>query len=84
LLSIQPVKVNQYLLRLDSGERVTFLGTYDLNRKIRPEHRGHAFMIHYEGEDNTVATQGSPLRRFKVLVSKERELALKPDDDIPF
>ena len=95
LLSIQPVRVKdkeaiQYLLRLDSGERVTFLGTYDLNRKIHAEHKGHAIMVRYGGEDKTVATQGSPLRRFKVFVSKERELAVKDDplritdEDIPF
>lgn len=95
LLAIQRVTVKekptiQYLLKLDDGSLATFLATYDLLRKIRPEHMGHALLVRYEGEDHEVKTQGSPLRRFKVMVSNDRELAVKgdplqiTDEDIPF
>lgn len=63
----------QYTLRDERGNRVTFLATYDLQRKIQPLHVGHWLTITYEGEDHSIQTQGSPLRKFKVLVSKEKE-----------
>lgn len=63
----------QYILQLENGDRSTFLGTYDLTRKIQPSHIGHFMTITYEGEDPTVQTQGSPLRKFKVQVSREKE-----------
>jgi hypothetical protein len=63
----------QYTLRLENGERVTFLATYDLQRKIEPAHIGHWMTVTYEGEDHAIKTQGSPLRKFRVQVSKEKE-----------
>jgi hypothetical protein len=95
LLAIQKVTVKdkstvQFLLKTDDGALATFLATYDLLRKIRREHIGYAIIVKYEGEDREVKTQGLPLRRFKVLVSRDRELAVKSDslqitdEDIPF
>jgi hypothetical protein len=63
----------QYTLQDDEGRRFTFLATYDLQRKIQAVHSGHWMTITYEGEDPTVQTQGSPLRKFTVQVSKEKE-----------
>jgi hypothetical protein len=63
----------QYMLQDDFGLRFTFLATYDLLRKIQPAHAGHWMTITYEGEDHTIETQGSPLRKFKVQVSKDKE-----------
>ena len=63
----------QYLLQDESGRRFTFLGTYDLTKKIQPIHVGHWMTVTYEGEDNSIQTQGSPMRKFKVLVAKEKE-----------
>jgi hypothetical protein len=63
----------QYMLQDESGLRFTFLATYDLQRKIQAAHAGHWMTITYEGEDSTVETQGSPLRKFKVQVSKDKE-----------
>jgi hypothetical protein len=63
----------QYIVQHENGDRSTFLGTYDLTRKIQLAHVGHWMTITYEGEDPSVQTQGSPLRKFKVLVSKEKE-----------
>jgi hypothetical protein len=63
----------QYTLQDDFGKRFTFLATYDLQRKIQAAHAGHWMDITYEGEDSSVQTQGSPLRKFKVLVSRDKE-----------
>jgi hypothetical protein len=63
----------QYILQDEEKQRFTFLGTYDLTRKIQPSHIGHWMTITYEGEDATVQTQGSPLRKFRVQVSKDKE-----------
>ena len=77
-LGDQPVNVKgketmQYTIEDERKQRFTFLATYDLMQKIRPEHIGHWMTIIYEGEDNSIQTQGSPMRRFKVGVSKEKE-----------
>lgn len=63
----------QYTVQEENQRRFTFLATYDLQRKIHPAHIGHWMTITYEGEDHTIETQGSPLRKFKVQVSKEKE-----------
>jgi len=63
----------QYTVQDENRRRFTFLATYDLQRKIQPAHIGHWMTIIYEGEDSTVETQGSPLRKFRVQVSKEKE-----------
>lgn len=63
----------QYTLQDENRRRFTFLATYDLQRKIQAAHAGHWMTITYEGEDREVQTQGSPLRKFKVQVSKEKE-----------
>ena len=63
----------QYVMQHEDGDRSQFLGTYDLTRKIQPAHIGYFMTITYEGEDSTVQTQGSPLRKFRVQVSKEKE-----------
>lgn len=93
LLGIERVNVNdkptlQYVMRLDENRKlITFLATYDLQRKIRKEHIGHGLMVKYEGEDSSVQTQGNKLRRFKVFVSRQKELVNNleiTDEDIPF
>src|ERR1017187_6938923 len=63
----------QYTVQDDDRRRWTFLATYDLQRKIQPAHIGHWMTITYEGEDHSIETQGSPLRKFRVQVSKEKE-----------
>lgn len=78
LIAIDQVTVKgkptqQYTLRDEDGLRWTFLATYDLQRKIESGHVGYFLVITYEGEDRTVETQGSPLRKFKVQVSREKE-----------
>jgi hypothetical protein len=57
LLSIDKVTVKgkpvtQYLLRLeDSEKRVQLLATYDLDRKLQPQHKGLFVEITYIGEN---------------------------------
>lgn len=63
----------QYLFEGDGKRRFTFLGTADLNKKIHPGHIGHWMDITYEGEDTAIKTQGSPMRKFKVQVSADKE-----------
>jgi hypothetical protein len=100
LVGISKVEVKgkttlQYNVIDDDGKKWTFLATYDLARKLGREHIGHYIYVRYEGEDKEVKTQGSPLRRFKVCVSKENERAAAKgsgnngdlqitDEDIPF
>lgn len=84
LLNIEPTTVKQqsgqpsstleYMLQLDNGDRVTFLGTNDLNKKIQPAHIGHYLGIRYESDDSSFVKPGqSPAKVFKVLVSREKE-----------
>lgn len=96
LLSIQNVTVKgkttrQYTLRDDEGKVWTFLATYDIAQKLTEQHIGHFVFVRYEGEDNNVQTQGNKLRRFKVFVSRAREVTAPrgndlhiTDEDIPF
>lgn len=63
----------QYIIVTEEGQSYKLLATYDLTQKIGPEHVGHYVDIRYEGEDRSVRTQGNPLRKFRVQVSKEKE-----------
>jgi hypothetical protein len=72
-VTIKDKPTMQYLFEDDGKRRFTFLGTADLNKKIHPGHIGYWMDITYEGEDPSIKTQGSPMRRFKVQVSQEKE-----------
>lgn len=76
LVSIDKVKlksgdiVSSYELRdLESGKYVRFLGSYDLNKKLRPTDVGYYVEVRYEGEDKSISRNGNALKRFKVRVS---------------
>lgn len=85
LISIEPRQVTdkktreqkealEYMLANANGERITFLGMNDLNKKIVSGHIGHMMNIRYERDDSSFVKQGqSPAKIFKVLVSKEKE-----------
>lgn len=79
LISIEPVTVKgkpavEYMLRDEKGERLTFLGTNDLDKKLQPGHIGHWLDIRYERDDASFQKPGqNAMRLFKVLVSKEKE-----------
>jgi hypothetical protein len=85
LLSIEPRQVTdkktgeqkeaiEYMLGNAKGERITFLGMNDLNKKIVPGHIGHFLQIRYERDDSSFTKPGqSPAKLFKVLVAKDKE-----------
>jgi hypothetical protein len=79
----------QYMLQDLDGRRFTFLATYDLSRKIQLAHVGHWMYVMYEGEDLEIKTQGSPMRKFRVAVDRNKEpgfgnVSPITDEDIPF
>jgi len=73
IVTVKGKETTQYMIEDEEGHRFTFLATWDLLRKIRPAHVGHFMWISYEGEDSSVETQGSPLKKFRVQVSREKE-----------
>jgi hypothetical protein len=86
----------RYTVRLDDGSEVSFIGTNQLNRKLRAEDAGHAVEIICEGEDQNVKRGDNCMKLFKVKVSKKpmRGVSLPvrlpgepveiTDEDIPF
>ena len=72
LISIDPKEVNgklvkEYMFVLENGDRVTCLGTNDLNKKIEPKHLGHWMKIRYETDDSSFQKSGqSAMKVFKV------------------
>jgi len=79
LISIEPTTVKdkqaiEYLFVDEKGDRLTCLGTADLNKKIHPGHVGHWMTIRYETDDNSFQKAGqSAMKIFKVQVSKDKE-----------
>jgi hypothetical protein len=83
LINLEPVTVKnesgasqtiEYTLRMENGERLTFLGTNDLNKKIQPEYIGYWHEIRYERDDNSFQKPGqSAAKIFKVTVAEEKE-----------
>jgi hypothetical protein len=51
----------------EDGRIVGFLGTVDLNKKIRPSDVGKVLEIRYEGNDPQADPGKNPIKRFKVL-----------------
>jgi hypothetical protein len=73
-VQVKEKEATQYTLENpETGKRVTFLATYDLERKIRQADLGHFVTVIYDGEDTSIKTQGSPMKKFRVQVSKEKE-----------
>ena len=79
LISIEPVTVKdkpamEYMFVQENGQRVTCLGTNDLNKKIQPAHIGYMMDIRYERDDTSFQKAGqSAMKIFKVLVSEQKE-----------
>ena len=72
-VEVKGKETTQYMIQDEAGRRFTFLQTYDMARKIQPNHLGHWLELYYEGEDHSIATQGSPIKKFRVQVSKDKE-----------
>lgn len=93
LISIEVAQVNgksaaRYTVEdLDSGERTCFLGTAQINSKLRKSDVGHAIEVRCEGTDKSVIKNGNAMKLFRVKVSKEKvsdDSLLITDADIPF
>lgn len=80
-VNVREKEATQYTIRMEDGKMSTFLGTYEIDRAFKlwsADHAGvlptgHWINVRYEGEDRSVKTQGNPLRKFRVQVSKEKE-----------
>jgi hypothetical protein len=79
LIRIEPTVIKgkdaiEYMLEGENRQRMTCLGTADLNKKINPGHIGHWLEIRYATDDSSFQKEGqSPMRVFEVKASKERE-----------
>jgi hypothetical protein len=99
LMSIDRVTVGgkpavRYVVMVDAGDYVSFIGTHQLNTKLRPTDQGHRIEIRCIGEDTMVKRGDNCMKVFEVRVSVESALKVAPtapadptqitDDDIPF
>jgi hypothetical protein len=70
LIEIDKKRVVRYVVQdLESGELSAFLGTYQINAKLRRDDVGRVIDVRYEGTDPNIAKNGNPMRRFKIMVS---------------
>jgi hypothetical protein len=77
LIAIEKVMVNQkpaarYTVRLADNSEVSFIGTNQINRKLRIGDEGHRVQIICTGEDTNVKKGDNCMKLFKVRVSKNR------------
>jgi len=78
LLEIETTEINgkptlKYVVRDEEEDRLfSFLGTVDLNKKIRPSDVGLILEIRYGGKDAAVGPGKNPMKRFKVFVEKSK------------
>ncbi len=96
LVSIERIKVNdkpasRYTVEdLDTKELCAFLGTFQIDAKLRPVDVGHVIEVRCEGTDSNVGRNGNSMKLFKVLVSDRTAPGWAYDgtpitnDDIPF
>jgi hypothetical protein len=77
----------RYTVKQDDGTFVCFLGTHQINTKLRPTDKGYYISVRYEGEDANVGRGGNQMKHFKVLVSDQTasvDSLYINDSDIPF
>lgn len=61
---------NRYTVQdIDSGDLYAFLGTHQIDMKIKPRDIGHVIQVRCEGVDTSVTRNGNAMKKFKVLVS---------------
>jgi hypothetical protein len=102
LIAIEKAMVNKqpavrYTVRLGDGSDVAFLGTNQINRKLRSGDEGHKVEIACTGEDQNVKRGENCMKLFRVRVSKSLASGIHlpvrtdgdliseiTDEDIPF
>ena len=63
----------RYIIRDENEGRIfSFLGTVDLNTKIRRSDVGKILEIQYTGKDDQAEPGKNPVKRFKVLAEKDK------------
>lgn len=73
----------------ESGEMVTFNGTYQIDSKLSPRDVGHIVELRCEGTDKNVGKNGNQMKIFRVRVSKQTAPGWAndgtpiTDDDLP-
>ena len=87
LLSIQSFRIGdkpcvRYVVKEDSGERVSFIGTYQINQKLRPSDPGHRISVECTGEDEAVKRGENCMKTFIVKVSSSLVLNVTPVSDL--
>lgn len=93
-VTVRDKPVVRYTVRKDDGFFVQFLGTHQINTKLRWEDRGHRISVACVGEDTMVKRGDNCMKVFKVLVSEKAVVNVPravasdgteiTDDDIPF
>jgi len=74
LATIEPKEVNgkivrEFMFELENGDRVTCLGTNDLDNKIQAKHIGHPIRVRYASDDNSFQKAGqNAMKVFEVDV----------------
>lgn len=68
VVNVKGKEVTQFVFKCGDGKVRTCLATYDLHRKMAQIDLNPAKLVKivYEGEDHTIQTQGSPMRKFRV------------------
>jgi len=54
---------------MDTGALTSFLGSYQLDTRLRPNDFEHFVSIRCEGSDLNIVRNGNPMKLFKVFVS---------------
>jgi hypothetical protein len=63
----------RYIIGNEEDDRLySFLGTVDLNTKIRPSDIGKILEIRFVGKDDQADPGKHPIKRFKVLAEKDK------------
>ena len=63
-----------------------FLGTADINAKLRREHVGHEIFVRFVGKDHGVVKNNNPMRLFDVAVKplpEAQKTGPITDEDVP-
>lgn len=76
LIGILPLTVNGkectlYTVMQNDDSLIEFLGTWQLDKKLRITDRGHRISIKCTGEDSTVQKGENKMKLFEVKVSKD-------------
>jgi hypothetical protein len=89
-IEIMKKACTRYTVRDYDDELYSFIGTYQIDAKLKSSDLFHKVEIRCEGEDPAVTRNGNAMKIFKVLVSKNPAKGaprVNPeitDEDIPF